>query len=36
MEIAIIIAGINLIAAMALREWCDRKATGYIDKWKRK
>jgi len=36
MEIAIIIVAANLIGALVLRAWCDRKTRGYTDKWKKK
>jgi len=36
MKIAIIIVVANLIGALVLRAWCDRKTRGHIDKWKKK
>ena len=34
-ELAIAIGIINLIAAMLLRAWCNKKIKDYQDKWKR-
>jgi len=36
MEIAIIIVTANLIGALILRAWCDKKIRKYTDKWKKK